>query len=189
MAGPTGKKYNIKPPVTEFLKRSPAAKKYFYIDGKLYRQVKADRGNDLLRAWSYMDNCVVDFIWSDAKRHMQQAFNTVEVCKLINRTKKNIFEHLAAGAINPPFKIGVQKTTSRGTEFGQFKWSEDDVLALHEHYLTVGAGRPRKDGMLSAAVRIPTRLELIAMMKQNRVVYIQDDSGNFVPIFDSPDWT
>jgi hypothetical protein len=151
--------------------------------------VRSDRGNNLLRAWCYEDNRVVDFVWSDAKRHMQQAFNTAEVCKLLNRTKKNIFEHLAAGAINPPYKIGTQAAPDYKTEFGLYKWSEDDVLALHTHYLTVGAGRPRKDGMLTAAVRIPTRMELIAMMKQNRMVYIQNEEGNFVPIFDSPDWT
>lgn len=189
MAGQANKKYNIKPPTTEFLKRSPNAKKYFYVDGKLYRTVKGDRPNDLLRAWSYMDNRLVDFIWSDVKRNMQQAFNTAEVCKLLNRTKKNILEHLAAGAINPPYKIGVQESDTKMYEFGYYKWSEDDVLALHEHYLTVGAGRPRKDGMLSAAVRIPTRMELIAMMKQNRMIYIQNDSGEYVPIFDAPDWT
>jgi hypothetical protein len=189
MAGPQGKKYNINAPVTEFLKRSPAAKKYFYIDSKLYRIIASDRANDLLRCWSYMDARVVDFIWSDAKRHMQQAFNTVEVCKLLNRTKKNIFEHLAAGAINPPYKIGVQQKQEKMKEFGQYKWSEDDVLAMHEHYLTVGVGRPRKDGIIRAAPRLPTRMELIAMMKQNRMVYIQNASGNFVPIFDVPDWT
>jgi hypothetical protein len=186
MAGQASKKqYNIKPPVTEFLKRKPTAKKYFYVDGTLYRIVKQDRANNLLRAWCFEENKVVDFVWSDVKRGMQQAFNTIEVCQLLNRTKKNILEHIAAGAINPPYKIGVQADQ----KFGQFKWSEDDVLALHEHYLTVGAGRPRKDGTLRAAVRIPTRMELVAMMKQNRMVYIQDSEGNYVPIFDQPDWT
>lgn len=189
MADLPGKKYDIKPPVAEFLKRTKAARSYFYIDGKLYKIIRSDRGNDLIRAWSYIDNRMVDFVWSDAKRHMQQAFNTVEVCKLLNRTKKNIFEHLAAGAINPPFKIGVQKSETKENEFGQFKWSEDDVLALHKHYLTVGAGRPRKDGMLTAAVRIPTKMELVAMMQQNKMIYIQAADGNYVPIFDSPDWT
>lgn len=191
MAGPDGKKqYDIKPPVVEFLKRSPSAKKYFYVDGVLYRTIRADRANDIIRAWSYAENKVVGFVWSDVKRNMQQAFNTAEVCKLLNRTKKNLFEHLAAGAINPPFKIGKQASDEKkNLQFGLYKWSEDDVLAMHEHYLSVGSGRPRKDGVTSAAVRIPTRMELIAMMKQNRMIYIQSADGNFVPIFDNPEWT
>lgn len=185
MADLKGKKYDVGPPTVGPLKRTEASKKYFYVDSKLYRKIRADRPNDLLRAWSYADNAVVDFVWSDVRRRMQQAFDTREVCRLLNRTKKNVLEHLAAGAINPPYKIGVQE----GTTFGHFKWSEDDVLALHAHYLTVGSGRPRKDGMLSAAARIPTRLELVAMIRQQRTIYVRDAEGNFVPIFDAPDWT
>lgn len=184
MADLTGKKYSVSPPTIGALQRSDAQKKYFYVDGLLYRTVRADRPNDLLRAWCYETKRVVDFVWSDVRRKSQQAFDTKEVCKLLNRTKKNILEHIAAGAINPPFKIGVQENG-----FGHYKWSEDDILALHAHYLTVGSGRPRKDGTLSAAPRIPTKMELVAMMKQNRMVYIRDSDGNFVPIFDQPDWT
>lgn len=189
MAGKKGQKYNLKQTDGELLKRTAAQKKYFYLDGKLYRTLRADRGTNLLHAWSYIDKAVVTFVLSDVKRHMQQAFDTQEVCTLINRTKQNIFKHLKAGAINPPYKIGVQSDDNPRYEFGYFKWSEDDVLALHEHYLTVGSGRPRKDGILSSAVRIPSRLELIAMMKHNKMYYVQNSQGEFVPIFDQPDWT
>jgi hypothetical protein len=184
MADLKGKKYDVNPPKIGPLVRTEAAKKYFYTDSKLHRTIRGDRPNDLMRAWSYEDNAVVDFVWSDVRRRMQQAFDTYEVCTLLNRTKKNILEHIAAGAINPPYKIGVQ-----ANGFGRYKWSEDDVLAMHAHYLTVGSGRPRKDGMLSAAARIPTKLELVAMMKQQRMMYVRDADGNFVPIFDAQDWT
>lgn len=183
MADLRGKKYAVKKPDVQPLQRTKSSKSYFYVDSNLYRIIRQDRPNDLLRAWSYLDNAVVDFVWSDVRRRMQQAFDTKEVCVLLNRTKKNILEHIAAGAIVPPQKIGVQENG-----FGHYKWSEDDVLALHAHYLTVGSGRPRKDGMLSAGARIPTRLELVAMMKQHRMIYVQDADGNFVPIFDQPDW-
>lgn len=189
MAGKTHKKYNITPPNIEFLKRSPIAKSYFYVDSKLYKVITQDRANNILRAWRFEDEQVVQFVWSDVKRMMQQAFSTAEVAKLLNRSKKNLFEHLDAGAINAPYKIGVQKGHGKGKEFGYYKWSEDDVIAMHEHYLTVGRGRPRKDGTLKAAPRIPSRMELIAMIRQNRMVYVQDSEGNFVPIFDQPDWT
>lgn len=184
MAGPKGKKYAVGPPVTEFLKRTAAQKKYFYIDGLLYRTIVANRAADIIRAWDYENKRVVAFVWSDAKRTMQQAFDTAEVAKLLNRSKKSVLDYVTAGAINAPTKIGEQ-----ANGFGHYKWSEDDVLALHGHYLTVGAGRPRKDGIINSAVRLPSRMELVAMMKQNRMMYIQDADGNFVPIFDNPDWT
>lgn len=189
MAGKPGKKYDIKPPVTEFLKRSQAAKKYFYVDGKLYRAIVTNRPANLMRAWSYEDNRMVDFVLTDVQRHMQQAYNTAEVAKLLNRTKKSIFSSLRDGVINPPYKIGVQESDTKKTEFGLYKWSEDDVIALHAYYLTVSAGRPRKDGIVNPPARLPTRMELVAMMKQNRIIYMQDVNGNFVPVFDTPDWT
>lgn len=184
MAGSSGKKYSVNPPVKGILDRSRAQKSYFYIDGKLHQTIKSDRPNDILRAWCFEDKKLVTFILSTLRKQWQQAFDTIEVCRLLNRTKQNIASHVKAGAINPPYKIGVQENG-----FGHFKWSEDDVIALHEHYLTVGSGRPRKDGILSAAPRLPSRLELIAMMKQQSMYYVRDAQGNFVPIFDQPDWT
>jgi hypothetical protein len=184
VAGSKGQKYNVKAPKKGAMQRTASQKLYFYIDGKLHRTIRADRAQDLIRAWRYEDNRTVMFVFSDLKRSMQQAFDTSEVCRLLNRTKENIFLHLRRGAINPPYKIGVQENG-----FGHYKWSEDDVLALHEHYLTVGSGRPRKDGILSSATRLPTRLELVAMMKQQKMYYVMDDNGNFVPVFESPDWT
>jgi hypothetical protein len=189
VAGSEGQKYNITKPSGQVLKRTFQQKRYFYLDGKLYRIVRSDRANDLCRTWSYVDHAVVDFVLSDVKRKSQQAFDTAEVARLLNRTKENILLHLARAAINPPYKIGRQKAEDHRQEFGNYKWSEDDVLALHEHYLTVGSGRPRKDGMITSAARIPTRLELVAMMKQNKMYYVQAPDGSFVPIFDQPDWT
>jgi hypothetical protein len=186
---PKGRKYNVNPPQGKVLDRTRQQKLYFYVDGKLYKTIRNDRAADLCRSWGFIENRVVDFPLSIVRRQSQQAFDTAEVCKLLNRTKQNIFLHLRRGAINLPYKIGVNGTGDPRIEFGLFKWSEDDVLALHEHYLTVGSGRPRKDGVIYSAARIPSRLELIAMMKQNKMYYVQDASGNFVPIFDQPDWT
>lgn len=189
MAGQKGQKYNVSQPILQVLDRSYTQKRYFYVDGKLYKTIKSDRPADLRRAWSYEDNRVVDFVLSDVQRRGQQAFDTSEVAKLLNRTKKNIMEHLSAGAINPPYKIGANEGKEAKHQFGYYKWSEDDVLALHAHYLTVGSGRPRKDGTIYSAARIPSRLELVAMMKQNKMYYVQTADGSFVPIFDQPDWT
>jgi hypothetical protein len=188
LAGSKGQKYNLRQTQGKLLKRSARLRQYFYLDGKLYRTIKADRANDIIVAFRFEDKTVCTFSMYSIKRQMQQAFTTAEVCVLLNRSKQNILKHLKEGAINPPYKIGVQNQPKQ-KEFGFFKWSEDDVLALHEHYLTLGSGRPRKDGILFSAPRIPSRLELVAMMKQNSMYYVQDENGNFVPIFDQPDWT
>lgn len=191
MADQEGKKYTLRRSQKKLLERTYYQRKYFYLDGQLYRIVKVDRPANVCRAWSYIDQRLVTFVWSDIRRMTQQAFDTEEVCVLLNRTKQNLFDHLRKGAINPPYKIGTNPNPSGEPrlDFGRYKWSEDDVLALHEHYLTVGVGRPRKDGILFSAPRIPSRLELIAMMKQQQMYYVRDADGNFVPIFEQPDWT
>jgi hypothetical protein len=159
------------------------------VDGVLYKIIRADRAQDIIRAWCFETKKIVQFVYSDVKRNSQQAFDTEEVAKLLNRSKTNLFYHLRRGTINPPYKIHTHDHENHQYDFGYFKWSEDDVFALHEHYLTAGAGRPRKDGILRSAPRIPSRLELVAMMKHNKMYYVQDADGNFVPIFNQPDWT
>lgn len=182
MAGQAGKGYSVKP-----LQRTAHQRKYFYIDGKLYRTLTTDRAFDLLRAWGYIENRVLEFSLSSVKQNSQQAFDTKEVCILLNRHRETIKKHLHKGAIERPYKIGEQEGD---WGFGHFKWSEDDVLALHDYFLTgVGRGRPTKDGHIKAATRIPSRMELMAMMKQHQMYYVRDDKGNFVPIFEQPDWT
>lgn len=191
MANKKGKKpYNLRRAEVKLLQRNANRRRYFYVDGNLYRAVAApDRANDFIRAWSYTDKRVVQFVWSDIQRNSQQAFDTSEVAILFNRSKKSVLEAITKGAISPPYKMGQHMNSDEKYRFGQFKWSEDDVLALHEYYLTLGRGRPRKDGILYSAPRIPTRLELLAMMKQNKMYYVQAADGSFVPIFDQPDWT
>lgn len=167
------------------LSRTNQQRLYFYVDGKLYKTLSKNRAANLLRAWSYSDEAIVDFVQSDVKRNSQQAFDTREVCVMLNRSYTIIINHMSKGAINKPVKIGVQPEG-----FGHYKWSEDDVLALHEYFLNVvgGSGPARKDGRPIPARNLPTRMEVIAMMKQQRMYYVQDDDGNFVPVFEQPDW-
>jgi hypothetical protein len=182
MVGQESSRYNLKRGPHGPLTRTKTQRRYFYVDGDLYKILLSDRANDVIRAWSFTDQRIVQFIYSDIVKNSQQAFDTEEVCRMLNRTRRNVLEHVATGSINPPYRIGENAV-------GRYKWSEDDVRALHEHYLTLGSGRPRKDGIVTAAPRIPSRLELVAMMQQQRMIYVQDDKGNFVPIFDQPDWT
>jgi uncharacterized protein (DUF1778 family) len=191
MAGQKGQKYNINQPQVEYVRRTPAKRAYFYIDGVLYKSVYQNRAGDVMRAWCFEEERMVDFVLSDVKRRAQQAFDTRDVGKLLNRNYKTILMRLSQGAINKPYMIYRRNNPMNNLNSfqGRYKWSEDDVLALHDFYLSTPGGRPRKDGLIQPGPRLPTRLELIAMMKQNRLTYIQDGDGNFVPLFDQPDWT
>ena len=147
------------------------------------------RPTDLLRAWSFADEKVVDFSLSSVKQNSQQAYDTKEVAVLLNRSKNTLFQYLSKGAIPSPYKIGVQIIDGQEM-FGHLKWSEDDVMAMHDYLLSeVGFGRKRGDGIVKSAKNIPSRMEVMAMMRQHRRYYVQDENGNFIPVFEQPDWS
>jgi hypothetical protein len=53
--------------------------------------------------------------------------------------------------------------------------------------LTVHRGRPRKDGTVTNS-NLMSRAELEALMKEDKILYTKDKSGEFVPVWKQPDW-
>lgn len=176
-------KYNIGQPDFTPLERTAAQKAHFFVDGKLYRMVRQDRARDILSVWDYDEEKIAHFVLSDAKKRMKNAYDTIEVAKLLNRHRGSIQHYVSQGIINSPVRIYEKGMNSKGHPFTKMKWSEDDILALHEFLLTNGGGRPRKDGILYSAARLPSRKELLAMMRQQPMFYMRTADGEFVPVW------
>lgn len=187
MAEQANRKYDVGPPTFEPLQRTKAQKAHFYLDGKLYKTLRQDRGGDILSAWSYEDNKMVHFVLSDAKKKMKNAYDTAEVAKLLNRRSSHIQSYVQKGAINSPYRVFSYGMNKAGQPFNRMKWSEEDILALHDYLLTLGGGRPRKDGILYAAARIPSRGELLAMLRNQPTFYMRTADGEFVPVWSAYD--
>lgn len=187
MADEDGRKYNIGPPNLEPLKRTPTQKAHFFLEGKLYKSIRQEKARDILTAWDYEDDRIRHFILSDAKRHMKNAYDTIEVAKFLNRHRVTIQNYVNEGVINSPYRIHTRGINSTGHPFSKMKWSEDDILALHDYLLTNGGGRPRKDGTMYAGSRIPSRKELLAMMRHQPMFYMRTASGEFVPVWSAYD--
>ena len=183
MADEKASKHDVKRPNQGLLERTKAQKSYFFLEGKLYKMLKQHRASDLLVAQDMTTKQVCHFILSDAKRRMKNAYDTIEVAKILNRSRAVVQTYVNKGAINSPVRIHETGTNAYGKPFGKMKWSEDDIIALHEYLLTVGAGRPRKDGRLYPGTRLPARREVIAMMHSNPMFYMQTASGEFVPVW------
>lgn len=165
------------------LNRSPVQKAYFFLEGTLYKVVRQDRAGDILYAQDMETKKVMTFSLSDAKRRMKNAYDTVEVAQLLNRTRQRVQQYVSSGIINSPVRIHAKGENKFGHPFTRMKWSEDDILALHEYLLTAGGGRPRKDGILYPAARLPSRRELLAMMRQQPMFYMKTANGEFVPVW------
>jgi len=183
MADKETRKYNVNPSVGTLSERTKLQKSYFFLDGKLYKLLREHRASDILVTQDMETKRVVHFILSDAKRKMKNAYDTIEVARMLNRTRSVVQTHMLKGAINPPVRIHERGMNLYGKPFGTMKWSEDDIIALHEHLLTVGSGRPRKDGILYPATRLPSRRELIAMLRNAPMFYMKTSSGEFIPVW------
>lgn len=156
--------------------------KYFYVNNKLHKVIHQNRGQDSVVSWCYEDRCRIRYSLADVRSRAGKAYSTGEVQKLIARHQTYILKLVADGTIKRP-----QQTYSLDGSFkpGKFKWSEEDILDLHEYFATTHTGRPRKDGLITARA-MPSRAELIAMMRNNTAVYVKEGES-FVPVW-KHDW-
>lgn len=166
-------------------KRAKPANKYFYLNKKLHKTIFVNRPGDILVAWCYPCRKRHTYILSDVKSHSQKAFDLKEAAAFVNRHRVNVEHYIIDGMFPSP-----QKTYSIDGRFspGKYKFSEDDVIALHEYLLTVHRGRPRLDGLIKPGP-LPNRAELRAMMKNNEMLYVMGKSGEFTPIWKEVDWS
>jgi hypothetical protein len=179
-----GGPYNISQPDLKPLQRTQIQKKYFFLDGKLYKKIRQDRSRDILWAWDFGQEKTVAMILSDAKRKMKNAYDTVEVSQLINRSRSSVLIALMQSKIAKPKMVNIKSyPNARGKQWGQYKWSTENILDFHEYLLNVGAGRPRKDGTLYRGARLPTRGELLAMLRNQPMFYMKTSDGEMVPVW------
>lgn len=165
-------------------KRSSKTLRNFYLNGDLHRTLLVNRPEDMLIAWNFTQNRRVAYVLSDARQHMQRAYSVAEVAKIFDRQKKSIFRYIYNGNIPPPQKsyvIGEPEKQSK------YYFSEEDIYRLHDFLLTVNAGRPRLDG-LRTPTRAPSRRELEAILRNDTILYVKNDNGEFLPVWKQPDW-
>lgn len=180
--------YNVKPFSYTPKPRTPGQQKYWFLDDKLYKTLTQDRAQDLLRAWSFDDDKIVEFLLSDAKRKMKNAYDTREVAAMLNRSSRMIQQYVIDAQIEQPRRVNYNGAVNKyGYPFYQRKWKDSDIIALHEYLLYSGAGRPRKDGVLYSATRIPTRSELLAILRNQPMFYMRSSTGEMIPVWSAYD--
>jgi hypothetical protein len=167
-------------------KRSKSkALNYFYLDDMLHKRLHINRSADKIVAWCYPLEKRVAYTYSDTRRRLAPAFTTQEVCLMINRKRGTIEAALVNGNIEAPqFTYGLNEHKRKY----KYMWSEKNVLELHAYLSTVHYGRPRRDGLVNPAP-MPSARELRAMMRQEQILHVKNDDGEFVPVWKSPDFT
>lgn len=158
--------------------------KYFYLNANLYRVLRIVRAEDFVECWNYTTHRREGLVWSEVRKRSERAFPLSEVCKMLGRTRVTLEQAIIAGKIPAPQRL---YTLDLERKPGKYMFSEKDILSLHDYYLTVHVGRPRADGKITPG-RMPTKAELRAMMRHDTVLYVQNDDGEFVPVWKEVDW-
>lgn len=152
---------------------------YFYLpvageNGKtvllLHKKLVINNPADTITTWCYPTGKRVAYAYSDVKLRMRPAFTTKEVARLLNRNKITLERAMDAGMVErPQFTYTIDEHRRKY----KYMWSEEDVLAMHEYFLTVHYGRPRHDGIIRPKP-MPSARELRALMNNDELLYIKE---------------
>ena len=157
---------------------------YFYLNGDLHKTLDTKRSEDLLIAWNYQQGKRVAYVLSDAYRRRQRAYSSGQVAKMMDRHVDTLKRHIRAGEIRKPQAAYALDGTKK---LIQYMFSEDDVREVHDFFRTVHRGRPRDDGQITTN-RTPSRAELEALLRNEKVLYTKSEDGEFVPVWKQPEW-
>jgi hypothetical protein len=167
-------------------KRGKTAKtlRYFFLNGDLHKTLIVNRPEDLLIAWNYPKGERVAYILSDSRSRMQRAYSFKDVAKIFGRYPDSIKRYVNSGSIRPPQRT---YTIGQPEKKGRYFFSEDDIRGLHDYIITVSLGRPRFDGMKNPT-NAPSRKELEAILRNDTILYVKGDNGDFLPVWKQPEW-
>ena len=143
---------------------------YFFINKKIHKVLKRSRAKDELIAWCYPDKKRVLYSYSQVEKGMENAYSIQEASKFLNRHKVTIENYILDGKIRQPqivYPIGNPEST-----WNKYMLSESDILDIHQFILDAGYLRD-----------LPSKAELIALLKHNMILYTKDSEGKFIPVW------
>jgi hypothetical protein len=132
--------------------------------------LKASRAKDEITAWCYPDKKRVLYSYSQVNKHMENAYSMVQVGKILNKHKITIEDYILEGKIKEPqriYPIGNPAST-----WSKYMFSEADILDLHQFILDSGY-----------ASEMPSKNELLSILKNNLILYTKTEEGKFVPVW------
>ena len=164
--------------------------RYFYLSVNdrgplLHRREHINRGEDIIEAWCYPLAKRVAYTYSDTVDRYEPAFKTVEVCQMLNRGHDRMRHAIMNGEVEPP-QFTYTLTPARAMR--GYMWHENDIMKARDYFASLHRGRPRKDGKVNPAP-IPTRRELRAMIRQEQILYVKNEEGDFVPAWKAQDFS
>lgn len=159
--------------------------RYFFLNGQLHKKLVINRAADQITAWCYPLGKRVAYTYSDMKMRYKPAYTTMEVSAMLNRHRVHLERCLLKGDFSEPQHVYALNESRKK---GKYMWSEENIIEAHAYFLTQHRGRPRKDGRITPQ-HMPSLRELRAMIRQEQVLYVKNEQGEFVPSWKAADFT
>jgi hypothetical protein len=143
---------------------------YFFLNEKIHKVLKASRAKDELIAWCYPDRKRVMYSYSQVYKSMENAYTTVQVGEILGKHKVTIEDYILEGKIKAPQK--VYPIGNPDSKWSKYMFNQKDILDLHE-FITEGGH----------SGKLPSKSELMAILKHNIILYTKTEEGKFVPVW------
>ena len=143
---------------------------YFFLNDKLHKVLKSSRSKDEIIAWSYPDKKRMLYSYSQVNKYMDNAYSTTQVAALLNKHKVTIEDYILEGKIKAPQK--VYPIGNPDSKWSKYMFNQSDILDLHQFILDAGHSK-----------EVPSKTELMALLKHNMILYTKTEEGNFVPVW------
>jgi DNA-binding transcriptional MerR regulator len=155
--------------------------RFFYLNGRLYKSLYVNTRTNLVSAMDVETGDRKQFLFSDIRKHSQQAFKIGQVAKMLNVRPANIMKYESEGLIRPAQRwAGPDRSYAPERQMRLF--SEDHVREIRDAMSEVHRGRPRKDGIITPRRSLPTAAELEAKINRETILYEEID-GELIPIW------
>jgi hypothetical protein len=144
---------------------------YFFLNGSIHKVLRSSRSKDELVAWSYPDKKRVLYSYSQVEKYMENAYTLTQVAKILNKHRVTVQDYILDGKIKSPQKVYPISNPDH-QNWSKYMFSESDILDLHQYILDVGHSSD-----------LPSKTELLAILKNNLILYTKTEDGKFVPVW------
>lgn len=163
---PNGKRYGVL--------KTPKRRRKIFINQELHHIIHINIPADICTTWNYIQGKIIKYPYKNMKKHAQKAYLINEVASMVNRHPERIRIAIKEGNIKQPQRSGPN---------GKFYFYEEEILDIQDYFANIHYGRPRNDGAITPLKRTVTKEEVDARLGRREVLYIQNDSGEYIPVW------
>jgi hypothetical protein len=149
----------------------PKVLRYFFLNDKIHKVLSSSRSKDEVVAWCYPDKKRVMYPYSQVKKNMETAYTIVQVSEMLNKHRVTIQDYILEGKVMTPTKIyPIGEPDS--PHWSKYMFNQKNILDIHQHILDSGHSS-----------ELPSKAELLGLLKNNFILYTKTDEGKFIPIW------